>query len=252
MSNFLDEYSKSEIRDDLFYLYFSYLYNLGNLANEFNIDEIGGFLALYHYAYDNGYLSYKHHFEYSGKEADSYLLPPTDLGFVISTCYGVCRNISFGLRDFLTINDIKSYIATVDSKEYNTSPEKLAILVNILPKLFGNHVINYVGNNQFSFLYDPTYNIFPEIVGYSLMKEPNSNKKYPVWIVNDINNGIVMPTIRKQQSNEKLDKVKQNFKQSLDLFKKNKDIFEKFYQENKEIYWEMNYKFSKVKEKKLY
>lgn len=252
MSDYLKKYSKSEIRDDLFNLYYSSLYNLSNLGKDFNIDDIASTLALYYYAYDNGYLSYQHHFEYSGKEADFYLLPPTDLGFVISTGYGVCRNISFGLRDFLTINNIKSYIATVDSKEYNASPKELAILVNILPKLFGNHVINYIGSNHSFFLYDPTDNIFPEIVGYSLMKEPNSNKEYPVWIVNDINNGIIMPTIRKQQSNKKLDNIKQSFKQSLDLFNKNKDIFEKYYQENKEIYWEMNYKLSKVKEKKLY
>lgn len=38
----------------------------------------------------------------------------------------------------------------------------------------------------------------------------------------------------------------------LELFDKNIDIFERFYNNNKEIYFEFHDKFSKVKEKKLY
>lgn len=252
MSNFIKEYKKSQIRSDLFYLYFSYLYNLGNLGKDFNIDEIGGLLALYYFAYDNGYLSYKHHFEYSKSKASTFLLPPNDLGFVISTGYGVCRNISFGLRDFLFLKDIKSYIANVDLREYNAKPETMALLVNILPRLFGNHLINYITSDNLSFLYNPTDNDFPEIVSYSLMKDEDSDKKYPVWILSDINNGIIMPTIRKKPREEIMEKVKQNLKQSLDLFKENTDMFEKFYKDNKDIYLEINSKVSKVKEKKLY
>ncbi len=200
MSNFFKEYCKSNIRKDLIYLNAYSLCNLDDVAKEFDIEEISGLLAMFYYSYKNGYLSYKHTFEFDKNKSYSADLPPNDLGFYIVEGYGVCRNISYQLKTFLTLNNIKSYVATTESKEFSNSHRTLALYVNLFPSLLGNHVVNYIKHDNISFLYDPTNNSFPKIMGYSLQQYPYDDKIQPVWIVNSINDGIIMPIIKKSSS----------------------------------------------------
>lgn len=252
MSNFFKEYCKSDIRKDLIYLNAYSLLNLDDVAKKFDIEEISGLLAIFYYAYRKGYLSYKHTFKFDKDRSYSADLPPNDLGFYIVEGYGVCRNISYQLKAFLTLNNIKSYVATTDSKEFSNSPRTLALYVNLFPSLLGNHVVNYIKYDNISFLYDPTNNYFPKIMGYSLLQYPNDDKIQPVWIVNSINNGIIMPVIKKAPPSDKMMEIVDSYLNYLELFDNNIDIFERLYADNKEIYFEFHDKFSKVKEKKLY
>ncbi len=252
MSDFFKDYCKSNIRKDLIYLNAYSLLNLDEVAEEFDIEEISGLLAMFYYAYRKGYLSYKQKFLFDKDRLYFDNLPPEDLGFYIVEGYGVCRNISYQLKTFLALNDIKNYVATTDSKEFFNSPRTLALFVNLKPSLLGDHVINYIKYDKIPFLYDPTNNIFPKIMGYSLLQYPDYDKIQPVWIVKAINDGIVMPIIKKAPPSDKMTEIVDSYFNYLELFDKNIDIFEKFYNDNKEIYWEFHYKFSKVKEKKLY
>ncbi len=252
MSNFFKEYCKSNIREDLIYLNAYSLCNLDDVAKEFDIEEISGLLAMFYYSYKNGYLSYKHKFEFDKNKLYSVDLPPNDLGFYIVEGYGVCRNITYQLKTFLTLNDIKNYVATTDSKEFSNSLRAVALFVNLRPYLLGDHVINYIKYDKVPFLYDPTNNVFPKIKGYSLLQYPYDDKIQPVWFVNAINDGIVMQIIKKAPPSDIMMEIVDSYFNYLELFDKNIDIFEKFYNDNKEIYWEFHYKFSKVKEKKLY
>lgn len=118
MASFLKEYSKSMIRKELFYLHIYNLCNLNDLSKDFNIDEIAGTLALYYYAYSKGYLSYNHEFAFNIEKANSLTLPPNDLGLLIATGYGVCRNISYQLKTLLTLKDIKNYVALLTLENF--------------------------------------------------------------------------------------------------------------------------------------
>ena len=246
-AEFLDYYAKSDMRIKLRNLYIENLCNLNCLSEKFTLNSPVENCALYYYCYINGYLSYNHTFTYDMEVARSIPLLIDDFGFLISSGYGVCRNISFQLRDFLRIKNIKSFVANTDLKEFTKSPRMIAFFVNLFST--GDHTLNYIKDKRESFLYDPTNNIFPSIVDHSLLRYPNSKIK-PVWIISSINDGFL--TIIKKQSEDKIKEIREKYQQQLNVFDSNKDILEKFYQENKDIYQEMNSKLSKVKEKKLY
>lgn len=236
---------------ELLLLYKEILENTGNLfKNYLELDTISKNCASYVYMYKNGYLSFNHTFTFSDTYASVIDYNHDILGGLIATGTGICRNITSFFTDLLNIMGYSCYNLTLDDVERFGNKEKTLLLyTKLFPKLLGTHMINYIKDDNKSIIFDAIddKDHFPRVVDKGIIKYNYLDNRYIAWFVNDINKGIVMPTLRRQENN--VDNLE--YEKTMELLNNNKEVLEKFYQYNKDLYYEMYVKIINEMQKEL-
>lgn len=249
---FTSDYNKIKIE------YQEIVKNYNKMNKLFNLNDPIEVYTMFNHLLYNGYLSVNKKFEYYKKENDI----DSKLGVNIITGQGVCRHISSLLTDILNDYGIEAcnlivYISK--EKEISLKDKKFLEILKILPnyiqekqaEMYGNHAISCAFKDDKSYYLDSTnkftgrindnkiivcddYKFIPKLNMTKFINEKMQYLKLKQRLI-DSN-----PSISKEEEKILIDKT-------INICDDNKDIFEKFYNENKEIYQEINAKVLKLK-----
>lgn len=249
---FTSDYNKIKIE------YQEIVKNYNKMNKLFNLNDPIEIYTMFNHLLYNGYLSVNKKFEYYKKENDI----DSKLGVNIITGQGVCRHISSLLTDILNDYGIEAYnLIVYISKEKEISLkgndviELVKKLINTIQEkrfeIYGNHAISYAFYDNKSYYLDSTnkfigtmdqnktiicdnYKFVPKFKMLKYINDKNQYLKVKQRIIDSY------PSISKEEEKILIDKT-------INICDDNKDIFEKFYNENKEIYQEINAKVLKLK-----
>lgn len=231
-------------------------YNKMNKTFDFN-DPIEIYTMYNHVLY-NGYLSLNKKFEYCNKDNDMN----SKLGINIITGQGVCRHISSLLTDILIDYGIEASSLVVyinKENEISLKDKKFLEILRILPnyiqekqaEMYGNHAISCAFKDDKSYYLDST-NKFTGRINDNKIIVCDDYKFTPKLNMTKFINEKMQYLKLKQRlidSNPSISKEEEKIltNKTINICDDNRDIFEKFYNENKEIYQEINAKVLKLK-----
>lgn len=249
---FTSDYNKIKIE------YQEIVKNYNKMNKLFNLNDPIEVYTMFNHLLYNGYLSVNKKFEYYKKENDI----DSKLGVNIITGQGVCRHISSLLTDILIDYGIEASSLVVyinKENEISLKDKKFLEILKILPnyiqekqaEMYGNHAISCAFKDDKSYYLDSTnkftgrindnkiivcddYKFIPKLNMTKFINEKMQYLKLKQRLI-DSN-----PSISKEEEKILIDKT-------INICDDNRDIFEKFYNENKEIYQEINAKVLKLK-----
>lgn len=227
------------------------------LLNLFEVKNATEVFATYIYLYRKGYLSYEKNFQYSSNMKDF----PCFHGVDIIKGKGVCRSISSMFTDISCQFGLSASNIVVKMFDTNSITSLTTATINIekndsiINKLFdilsryspiGNHLVTIIDGEG---IFDPTNDIFlnmlskkeyADICSDEIIIKYSYLSNFIIKILNILNTNLKMAKSYSRISKKDYIEYYKTYKEILLVLENNKDILERFYNEHKELYCEIN------------
>ncbi len=241
------------------YLYDYFIDNYLNLNHSLGLENPIQIQTLYDYLLFNGYLSRNHTFAFTDFET----IKNTDLsGVSILMGKGDSRNIANNFCDILNRLNIKTALLNCyipNYYEYNNGSKFEDFLAKLSDKVVGNNTICLVDDDQYNYYLDPANCKFykldrsnrKRIFNYADPSDFIIPKKKSLLPLNGIKTTLTMqdhvlgyyPSMSSQDAHLFVDRT-------LKLCNQNRPVFDHFYDENHNLYEEINKKVLKMTKSK--
>ncbi len=207
-----------------------------------SVDVCSAFSSLY----SSGFLSYSHDFSYFKEPGIDFLLTFSNCGAFIAKGMGDDQNLAFFLTDLLQNLSIDSLTAITNysiNEKVTTSLDDLFML--------GTNFVNYIREDEATYIFNPSLFTFGALsTSQRFYYLDNPDQTYPLFFryhlqPRDKMEGIILSSLKTDQK----EMLVERFEDMQAICYDNRYCFERFYQDNKELYYDINQKIDTINEK---